>query len=161
LTEDPSLVSTLRNHGSAYQYFDFVDEFIATGLVRCETAGPFETAPFMDLHTSPLMTAPKKPDSRRAVFDATFGEFSLNNNTPRDTDLNNPCVYDYPFVDDFKQLILEEGRGCFIWKRDLSRFYMQIPLDPVEYPKVCYVWRKKLYFFTSLMFGLTHSGLQG
>ena len=161
LTEDPSLVSTLRNHGSAYQYFDFVDEFIATGLVRCEIAGPFETAPFMDLHTSPLMTAPKKPDSRRAVFDATFGEFSLNNNTPRDTYLNNPCVYDYPSVDDFKQLILEEGRGCFIWKRDLSRFYMQIPLDPVEYPKVCYVWRKKLYFFTSLMFGLTHSGLQG
>ena len=75
--------------------------------------------------------------------------------------LDNPCVYDYPTVDDFKLLVLNAGKGCFIWKRDLSRFYLQIPLDPLEYPKVCCVWRNRLYFFVSLMFGLTHSGLQG
>ena len=31
---------------------------------------------------SPLMTSPKKPNSRRAVFDASFGLYSLNKNTP-------------------------------------------------------------------------------
>ena len=107
------------------------------------------------------MTAPKKPDSRRAVFDATFGDFSLNKNTIQDSYCDSPCLYNYPTVDDFKNIVLKSGRGCFMWKRDLSRFYLQIPLDPVDYPKVCCIWRKKLYFFVSLMFGLTHSGLQG
>ena len=157
----PQLEPSLRNHGSSYQYFDFIDEFIATGLERCEIAGPFKAPPFDQLHISPLMTAPKKPDSRRAVFDATFGNCSLNNNTPRLTYLENPCVYDYPCVDDFKDLVLKAGKGSYIWKRDLSRFYMQIPLDPSEYHRVCYIWRNHFFFFTSLMFGLTHSGLQG
>ena len=107
------------------------------------------------------MTAPKKPDSRRAVFDASFGLYSLNNNTPKDQWCETLSLYDYPKVDDFAELVVNEGRGCYIWKRDLSRFYLQIPLDPVEYPKVCFVWRNKLFFFTALMFGLTHSGLQG
>ena len=163
LTTDPPplLQSTLRNHGSAYQYYNFIDEFISVGLDKNQLTGPFRSPPFPYIHISPLMTAPKKPDSRRAVFDATYGEFSLNNNTPKDTFLDTPCVYDYPQVDDFRDLIINAGRGCFIWKRDLSRFYLQIPLDPLEYPLVCYVWRNRIYFFTSLMFGLTHSGLQG
>ena len=163
LTTDPPplLQSTLRNHGSAYQYYNFIDEFISVGLDKNQLTGPFRSPPFSYIHISPLMTAPKKPDSRRAVFDATYGEFSLNNNTPKDTFLDTPCVYDYPQVDDFRDLIINAGRGCFIWKRDLSRFYLQIPLDPLEYPLVCYVWRNRIYFFTSLMFGLTHSGLQG
>ena len=161
LTTNPILESSLQNHGSSYQFYDFIDEFLSCGLIRRELAGPFETSPFNNLHVSPLMTAPKKPDSRRAVFDATYGDFSLNKNTISDTYCDSPCVYNYPTVDVFKQLVLNAGKGSFLWKRDLSRFYLQIPLDPVEYPKVCCVWRNKLYFFVSLMFGLTHSGLQG
>ena len=161
LSENPVLESSLQNHGSSYQYFNYIDEFISSGLGRCELTGPFKVPPFSWVHVSPLMTAPKKPASRRAVFDATFGDFSLNNNTIGDTYCDGPCIYDYPTVDDFKQLVLCSGEGCFMWKRDLSRFYLQIPLDPIEYPKVCYVWRNKLFFFVSLMFGLTHSGLQG
>ena len=161
LATDAVLSSSCQNHGSSYQFYDYIDEFISTGLSRCELSGPFTVPPFSSIHVSPLMTAPKKPDSRRAVFDATYGDFSLNKNTIPDTYCDSPCVYDYPTVDDFKNLVLKSGRGCFIWKRDLSRFYLQIPLDPAEYPRVCCVWRKKFYFFISLMFGLTHSGLQG
>ena len=106
------------------------------------------------------MTAPKKPYARRVVFDATFGDNSLNKNTPDDYPVA-PYDYNFPQVDDFKALVLEAGKGCFIWKRDLSRYYLQIPLDPLDYPYVCTVWRNQLFFFTSLMFGLRHSGLQG
>ena len=38
---------------------------------------------------------------------------------------------------------------------------MQIPLDPVEYCNVGFVWRCLFFFFVGLMFGLRHSGLQG
>ena len=161
LSTDAVLSSSLQNHGSSYQFYDFIDEFISTGLSRCELSGPFSIPPFPSVHVSPLMTAPKKPDSRRAVFDATFGDFSLNKNTIQDSYCDSPCLYNYPTVDDFKNIVLKSGRGCFMWKRDLSRFYLQIPLDPVDFPKVCCIWRKKMYFFVSLMFGLTHSGLQG
>ena len=31
-------------------------------------------------------------------------------------------------------------------------------MDPVDYPKVSFIWRSVLYFFTGLMFGLGNSG---
>ena len=157
----PVLSSTLRNHSSAYQYYTYLDEFLVTGLERCELAGPCRVPPFSEVHVSPLMTAVKKPDGRRAVFDATFGDLSLNNSTPSDTYLGQPFTYAYPKIEDFKRLVLERGQGCYIWKRDLSRYYLQLPVDPTEYPLLCFVWRKSMYFFCSLMFGLRHSGLQG
>ena len=163
LTSDPAptLMSALANHSSSYRFYTYLDKFFATGLEKRELTGPFKSPPFDTLHVSPLMTAPKKPDSRRVVFDATFGDYSLNKNTPSSLYCHSPCIYDFPTVDDFKMLILKCGRGCYMWKRDLSRFYLQIPLDPVDYANVCCVWRRSLFFFVSLMFGLTHSGLQG
>ena len=163
LAEDPppKLSSTMRNHGSAIQYYTHIDKFIETGLQLCDVVGPCACSPFDEVHISPLMTAPKKPDSRRAVFDATFGDFSLNNGTPCDQYLGQPISFSYPKIEDFKMLVLKMGNGCYIWKRDLSRYFLQIPLDPIEYDKVGFVWRGSLFFFTGLMFGLRHAGLQG
>ena len=147
LVTNPKLESSVKNHSSSYRFYQYVDEFFSKGLKRNEVCGPFRVPPFDWVHVSPLMTAPKKPESRRAVFDATYGIHSLNNNTPKDLFLDAPCEYDYPSVDTFRDIVLREGKGSFMWKRDLSRFYLQIPLDPVEYPRVCCVWRGKLYFF--------------
>ena len=47
------------------------------------------------------MTAVKKPDSRRAVFDASFSENSLNKATPTDEYLGQHIDYAYPKVEDF------------------------------------------------------------
>ena len=155
------LSPSLQNHGSSYQYYTYIDKFISTGLDRCELTGPFNTPPFHSVHVSPLMTAPKKPDGRRCVFDATFGDMSLNNCTPQDTYLDQPFTYDFPKVEDFKRFVLSCGKGCYIWKRDLSRYYLQLPIDPLEYPLLCFIWRLKMFFFCSFMFGLRHAGLQG
>ena len=48
-----------------------------------------------------------------------------------------------------------------MWKRDLSRFFLQLPLDPMDYNKVGCVWRGKLLFFTSYVWGCRHAGLNG
>ena len=157
----PVLKSSLRNHGSSYQYYPYLDEFLATGLERCELAGPCLVPPFPTVHVSPLMTAVKKPAGRRAVFDGTFGEYSLNNGTPTDMYMNDSFTYDFPKVEDFKRFVLENGSGCYIYKRDLSRYYLQLPIDPTQYPLLCVVWRKFLFFFLAFMFGLRHAGLQG
>ena len=157
----PKFSSTLRNHGSAIQYYTHIDKFIETGLQLGDTAGPCQTSPFDLVHISPLMTAPKKPCSRRAVFDASFGDFSLNKSTPSDQYMGQPISFSYPKIEDFKRLILTMGVGCLIWKRDLSRYFLQIPLDPVEYNLMAFIWRGFLFFFTGFMFGLRHAGLQG
>ena len=158
---EPSLESTFRNHSSSYQFFTWIDDFIQSGLELGDIAGPFPSAPYSKLHLSPLMTAIKKPCGRRAVFDASFGDSSLNINTPTDVYLGQPIEYAFPKIDDFKRLVLKSGRGCMIWKRDLSRYFLQIPLDPLEYPKVAFIWRCYLFFFCGFMFGLRHAGLQG
>ena len=100
-------------------------------------------------------------DSRRTVFDATYGERSLNNATPSDCYLGQLCVYTFPKIEEFRKLVLCCGRLSFMWKRDLSRFFLQIPMDPNEYHRVCMVWRGLFFFFLCLAFGLRHSGLQG
>ena len=105
----PALVSTLRNHGSSYQFYKHIDDFLKTGLSRRELSGPCRSPPFPEVHISPLMTAVKKPDTRRAVFDATFGDYSLNNSTPTDTYLHEPFEYDFPKVEDFKRIVLKYG----------------------------------------------------
>ena len=163
LTEgaSPSLRSTYRNHGSAYQYFKWWDKMTAKGVSRMELTGPFNESPFVNVHLSPLMTAHKRPRDRRCVFDATFGKESLNNKTPPGLYLGQTMEYSYPKIEDFKMMILKSGRGCFMWKRDLSRYFLQIPLCPSEYHLVAFVWRCCLFFFTGLMFGLKNSGYQG
>ena len=161
LDELPELKSSLRNHGSSYAYYSHVDKFITEEIQFGGLAGPFVGVPWWDTIISPLMTAPKKPSSRRTVFDASFGDHSLNNATPGDVYLGQPCVYTYPSIDDFRRMVLRCGQGCFLWKRDLSRFFLQIPLDPVEYHRVGLIWRGLVFFFVGLAFGLRHSGLQG
>ena len=109
---EPELKPSYRNHGSSYQFFKWIDEFIASGLENCDLSGPMKSSPFIEFNTSPLMTAVKKPDSRRAVFDASYGDSSLNMNTPSDHYLGMPIEYAYPKIEDFKRFIIKLGRGC-------------------------------------------------
>ena len=61
------------------------------------------------------MTAVKKPDGRRAVFDGTYGDYSLNNGTPSDSYLNHSFPYDFPKVEDFKRFVLKLNKMlCYI-----------------------------------------------
>ena len=48
-----------------------------------------------------------------------------------------------------------------MWKKDLSHYFLQIPLCPSKYNQVAFVWRSCLYIIVGLMFGLQNSGYQG
>ena len=75
--------------------------------------GPFLTSPYNQIMVSPLMTAVKKPDSPRAVFDASFSEFSLNYNTPEKMYIGEEGTYSFPKLDDFASLIISLGKVVF------------------------------------------------
>jgi hypothetical protein len=124
----------------------YLDKFFASGLLKGGVTGLCGASPFSSPMLSPLMTAPKKPASWRAVYDGTFGEHSLNNATPSEYYMGVRCEYSYPKIADFQQIVLKCGRGCYLWKRDLSRYYLQLPLDPTEYRHTCAVWRGLLFW---------------
>ena len=133
---------------------------MSSGVSKKYVAGPYHVQPFHEIHVSPMMTAPKKPNERRPVFDATYGDYSLNNGTPTDLYMGQPISLVYPSIEDFRELVIKCGPGCYLWKRDLSSFFLQIPADPVDYPRLVFIWRAACYFFIGLMFGLHNSGHQ-
>ena len=157
---EADLVPALKNHSSSYMFYSWVDKFCVKEVSKCGLTGPLATVPFSDFHVSPMMTAIKKPDKRRVVFDASYG-ISLNKSTPKEFYLNEKTEYDFPKLDDFEVLILKVGLGAKMWKRDLERYFLQIPIDPTDYSKTGFIWRGNFFFFVSYMFGLRHSGLAG
>ena len=92
----PPLEPAQSNHGSAYSFFPWIDKFLESSISKRYVAGPFGEQPFPTVHISPLMTADKKPSSRRPVFDASFGDHSLNKGTPAGQYLGEKIDFTYP-----------------------------------------------------------------
>ena len=63
----------------------------------------------------------------------------------------------YPNVDNFIELIIQKGRFCKIFKRDLRRAYRQIPIDPKDYNLVGFSWKGHLFVDRVLPMGLRSS----
>ena len=150
----------LKNHSSSYMFFSYLDKFCIKEIINGGLSGPFSSVPFETFQLSPMMTAPKKPSGRRPVFDASYGS-SLNDITPQDYYLEWQAEYDFPKLDSLETLILAIGPGALMWKRDLSRYFLQLPLDPVDYWRTGFVWRQNYFFFIAFMFGLRHAGWAG
>ena len=68
--------------------------------------------------------------------------------------MDNEISFQLPSIDDFARILQIKGRGAFMFKRDLSRAYRQIPIDPFDYSLLGIQWRNLFYFDTVLPFGL-------
>ena len=110
---------------------------------------------------SPMMTSPKNPSSRRPVFDASWGNWSINENTPSKSYMGGNYEFKFPSVLDFADMVIKQGRGCLIWKRDLQRWFLQLPVDPADYDKLGFVWRGQVWWFVSFIWGCRHAGYCG
>ena len=128
-------VSSLHNHPSASQFASHVQDYIDTELSWNAIAGPFVYPPFSDdLVCSPLQTVPKRGSSkRRVVMDLSFPHgSSVNDGIPQDTYLGEHFTLWLPGIDRLVDFILEKGRNCLVFKKDLRRAYRQFPIDPKD-----------------------------
>ena len=89
--------------------------------------------------------------NRRPIFDATFGDLSINNNTPQKEYLGEDYKFEFPTVLDLAKVIVDLGPGCLLWKRDLSCWFMQLPVDPADYDKLGVVWRGGWFLFVAFV----------
>ena len=161
LAQEVFLEPALKNHQSSYEFFTYIDKFLEKELGKHGVAGPLPQPPFVPTMLSPMMTSPKNPASRRPVFDASWGDWSLNENTPVKSYLGGDYSFTFPTVLDFADLIKKVGPGCLLWKRDLERWFMQLPVDPADYDKLGFCWRGRFYWFVSFIWGCRNAGYAG
>ena len=157
-------VYDVDNHPSAYRYANDVDNYIQTEIQFGAVFGPFQDRPFNgSLVISPLQTVPKDSqhsNQRRVVVDLSFPlDNSVNSGIPRDSYLGEDFHLRYPTVDSLAELVRNEGRGCYMYKCDLSRAYRQIPVEPIDYALLGFRWRSKYYIDTRLPFGLASAAM--
>ena len=124
---------TFKNHASATRFPDAIDKFIEKELSKNALLGPFIHPPFDSwTQISPLMTRDKPDGSgKRVIIDLSYPVgASVNDGILKSKDPQ----YSLPTPLDLADLMLREGRGCFMWKSDLSRAYRQLRVDPLDYP---------------------------
>ena len=150
-------VPTMKNHASALRFPKEIDKFIQKELDKDALLGPFETPPF-DTWTqiSPLMTRDKPDGSgKRVIIDLSFPVgASVNDGILKSKD----SQYTLPTPLDLADLLLREGRGCYMWKSDLSRAYRQLRVDPLDYPLLAIQHNGSIFVDICPSFGCRASG---
>ena len=155
-------ISKLGNHKGAREYPSHVDTFIKTEVDHRATIGPFTTNPFMfNTSISPLNTAPKRdPSERRVILDLSYPRGrSVNDGIPSNSYVDEQFRLSYPSVDSLCAMIRSKGRGCHIYKLDLTRAYRQLMVDPSDYPFLTYQWRGNFFADTVFPFGLRSASM--
>lgn len=154
--------SSSSNHPSAVDFADHVEHYINTELGYHAIAGPFSTNPLhQPLVCSPLQTVPKRgSNQRRVVMDLSYPpRSSINYGIAAASYLNEPYKLRLPGIDRLCQFILQHGRGCLLYKKDLRRAYRQLPIDPKDYHLLGFTFNGRLYFDTRCPFGLRTSAM--
>ena len=151
------IVSEKINHKSATQYPGHVDFYLEEEIRHGAMLGPFSEPPIQNLHTSPFMTRDKSSsDKRRVIIDLSWplGN-SVNSGVTSDKYLDTDFVLTYPPIDNITDQVLHLGRGCKIFKVDISRAFRHVPIDPRDLDLLGLHWGSYFLDF-SLPFGFKH-----
>ena len=79
---------------------------------------------------------------------------SVNDGIPQDTYLGEYYKLRLPGIDWLVEFILEKGRHCLVFKKDLRQAYRHFPIDPKDYHLLGFRYQGKFYFDTRCRFGL-------
>ncbi len=145
------------NHSGARLFPDAVRKYIDREVGFGATLGPFLENPLCcPLSVSPINTVPKSDsEDRRVIIDLSFPrDASVNSGIDKDRYLDVDVDLHYPTVDSLVSHILHVGKGCALFKCDLSRAYRQFHVDPGDIHLLGFKWNKNLYIDCVLPFGL-------
>ena len=146
-----------KNHTDATCFPNHVEKYLKKEFSKNAILGPFSSNPVQgELFLSPLNSVPKKGScDRRVILDLSYppGK-SVNDAVPKTSYLGDPFILKFPSVDSLVDEIKLLGNGCLIYKRDLSRAYRQIPVDPGDWSFVGYSWKGHIFIDKVLPMGL-------
>ena len=155
------LIPTAINHASARQFEGDIEFYIATELVHHALAGPFREPPVPYLHTSPLMTRPKKDSPhRRVIMDLSWPkEAVVNDGVQGEAYEDGPGSIRLPTVDYLAARLIDLGPESYMYKTDLARGYCQLRVDPGDWPLLGFRHKGAIYMDICPLFGLKTSAL--
>ena len=145
------------NHKSATGYPDHVDTYLKEEIENKAMLGPFKAPPIDNLHVSPFMTREKLNSlNKRVIIDLSWpiGE-SVNAGVTPDKYLGVDFILSYPSVDNIVNEVLRFGKGCEIFKVDISRAFRHVPIDPGDLDLLGLHWGDYFLYF-SFPFGFKH-----
>ncbi len=120
-------VSALVNHKGVTNHPSEIDEYLVKEIKLAAILGPFDEHPLC----VPLCVCPLHTTAHRVISDFSFPKgCSVNSGIPKDSYLGTVVNLSYPSVDKFSEIVRMKGRGAVMYKRDLSRAYRQVALDP-------------------------------
>ena len=73
--------------------------------------------------------------------------------------MGKPFKLRLPGIDRLVNFILEKGRHCLVFKKDLQRAYRQFPIDPKDYNLLGFSFQGRFYFETHCPFSLRTSAM--
>ena len=144
------------NHPSATCFPRNVACYIATEVREGVMLANPTFAPWCQ--TNPLFTRPKKGSiDRWIIMDLSWllpRAHSINGGTPKESFLGAFRKMHLPSPSDLCDLMRKTGRGFFLYSTDVVRVYWQLPLDPMDWPLVCFSFDGSYYADVSLPCGL-------
>ena len=147
-----------KNHKGAQEFPKDIDAYLERELASNSILGPFHSNPLPSkVILSPLNTVPKKDCSeRRVIVDMSFpeGAGAVNDGIEKGVYLGQQMNLSYPSVDNLVEIVKQKGQGCLLFKRDLRRFYRQIPVDPGDVHLLGYSWNNHIYLDRVLPMGM-------
>ena len=156
-SEAPDLVPNSKNHKGALNFPDAIDRYVARELSEGSMFGPFTIPPFLSrIGVSPLSTRSKKDSvEKRVIMDLSFplGN-SVNDYISKTEYMGQQVEVKYPTIDTLAKRIAELGKNCLLYKRDLERYFRQIPVCPLDYSLLVWRWRGLLFFDCCMPMGL-------
>ena len=155
------LISTFEPHKSDKEHPVSVPYYIDTELKHEALLGPFNGPPVKNFHINPLMSREKKDsDKRRIILDLSWPEgASVNAGIDNDYYLENIYDVHLPTIDLMERRVLELGRGCYLYKTDLSRGYRQLRIGPIDWPLLGFAYNNKYYMDICPPFGLRSAAM--
>ena len=124
----------ISNHSSANEFPADVDAYIKEECKFGAILGPFDANPIADAHNSPFMTRNKpNSDNCRVIIDLSWPlGASVNSGIDKNT-YHAPFMLTFPTVDDITSELKRQGRGFLLYKKDISRAFHHVKVDPGYY----------------------------
>ena len=153
------IVSHLDNHSLVKAYPDDINAYLQEEITHKAILGPYTQRPLAGLHRSPFMTRDKPDSPHRKVTYLSFPHGnSVNAGMARDIYLDTPFILKLPTIDNTTNQIRSLGRGCKLYKVDISRAFRHVKLDPRDYDLLG-LYHNGWFLDICLPFGYRHGAL--
>ena len=151
--EDPAI--SKKNHRGAMDHPEHLQRYIRKEAKYQAVTWPYKDIPFSGKVGIPALSTRPGSEDRRVILDLSFPVGNaVNDGILANSYMGFPVKLTFSKMDHFAFRIHQLGKGCFMFKIDLSRYFRQIPLDPGDYSMIGYVINGEIYFDKVLPMGM-------